>query len=80
MKQAPGQFDLEPETVEKDQKVFFDKELHDGWGSISYEIVTPPAMRSVLSEAHVPGKERFSFDSAACGRRNSARLPHWEVF
>ena len=39
--------------------VFLEQKLHDKWGSISYEIVTPFVMRSVLSEAHVPGKDGF---------------------
>ncbi|WP_297213035.1 hypothetical protein, partial [uncultured Flavonifractor sp.] len=38
---------------------FFDKRLHDGWGSISCEKVTPSVMRSVISEAHVPGNDGF---------------------
>ena len=41
---------------------------HGGRNSISCEIVAPSAMRSVISEAHVPGNDGFSFDSAACLR------------
>ena len=33
-------------------------------------------LSSVFSEAHVPGKNKTSFDSVVCGRRNSARLLH----
>src|SRR5699024_8223455 len=46
---------------------------HDGWGSISYEKVTPSAMRSVISHAHVLEHDVISVDSATCGWRNSAR-------
>ncbi len=35
--------------------------------SISDEIVGKYFMRSVISEAHVPGNDRFSFDSVICG-------------
>ena len=31
-------------------------------------------MRSVISDAHVAGNDGLLFDSAVCGRRNSARL------
>ena len=38
------------------------------------KMVVPSAMRSVISEAPVPGNDRASFSSCGCGRRNSARL------
>src|SRR5699024_5513110 len=50
------------------------EKLHGGRDSISCEIVVSSAMRSVISEAHVPGNDGFSFDSRGCGRGNSARL------
>ena len=45
------------ETVEKGTSAFFEKRLHGGRDSISFEIVAPPAMRSVISEAHVLGND-----------------------
>ena len=50
---------------------FFDKGLHDGQGSISFEKVTLPVMISVIFEALVPENDEISFHSVACGRRNS---------
>ncbi len=47
------------ETVEKGTSAFFDKRLHGVRDSISCEIVAPPAMRSVISEAHVLGNDGF---------------------
>ena len=42
-------------------------------GLIPSKKAAPPAMRIVFSEAHLPENDRFELDSAACGRRNSAR-------
>ena len=44
------------------------------------KMVVPSAMRSVISEAPVPGNDRASFSSCGCGRRNSARPPAGELF
>ena len=44
------------------------------WTSIPQGKVGPSCARGVISEAHVPGNDGFSFDSCGCGRRNSARL------
>ena len=68
------------QSVEKAAKPLFRERLHGGRGSISCEIVAPSAMRSVISEAHVPENDGFSFDSCGCGRRNSARLSLTEGF
>ena len=68
------------QRVEKAAKPLFRERLHGGRGSISCEIVAPSAMRSVISEAHVPENDGFSFDSCGCGRRNSARLSLTEGF
>ena len=77
------------QRVEKAARPLFRERLHGGRGSFSCEKVTSSAMRSVISEAHPPGgpllplrgnspcvlgNDRFSLYSAACGRRNSARL------
>lgn len=64
----------------KAQVPFSEKRLHGVWDSISCEIVAPPAMRSVISEAHVLGNDGFKLNSVACGRRNSARLHVGGVF
>ena len=45
----------------------FSRELHEMFPSISDEIVGKYFMRSVISEAHVPGNDRFSSDSVICG-------------
>ena len=44
------------------------------WTSIPQGKVGPSCASGVISEAHVPGNDGFSFDSCGCGRRNSARL------
>ena len=48
-----------PERVEKAAKPLFRERSHDGRGSFSCEKVTPSAMKSVISEAHVPGNDGF---------------------
>ena len=60
--------------VEEAPRGFFDRKLHDGQGSISWEKVAPSVMRSVISEAYSPRDDGYSLDSVFRGRRSSARL------
>ena len=48
-----------PERVEKAAKPLFRESSHGGRGSFSCEKVTPSAMKSVISKAHVPGNDGF---------------------
>ena len=45
----------------------FVRRPHSGRASFSCEKVSPSAMRRVISEAHVPGNDGFSFYSVICG-------------
>ena len=48
------------QPVKEAPRGFFDKKLHDGWGSLSWEKAAPSVMRSVISQAHVPRNDGFS--------------------
>ena len=65
-------------ALEKAQVPFSRRGLHGVWDSISCEIVASPAMRSVISEAHVLGNDGFKLNSVACGRRETLRGFTWE--
>ena len=52
-------------------KPLFRGEPHEIFASISCEIVGKNFVRSVISEAHVPGNDEIIFYSVVCGRRNS---------
>ena len=68
------------QTVEKVAEATFSREMRPRRTSIPDGKVGPPWARSVISEAHVPGNDGFSFDSCGYGRRNSARLSLKEGF
>ena len=51
--------DLEGRCLSKAALLLLREGLHGGRDSISCEIVAPSAMRRVISEAHVPGNDRF---------------------
>ena len=55
------------ELVEKGQRPFPTKELHDRQGSISGEKVALSVMRSVISEVHAPGNDVIGLYSVICG-------------
>ena len=78
--EPPGNSRGVPQRVEKVAKATFSREMRARWASIPGGKVGPSCARSVISEAHVPGKDRFSFSSCGCGRRNSARLSFVEGF
>ena len=55
------------ELVEKGQRPFPTKGLHDRQGLISGEKVALSVMRSVISEVHAPGNDVIELYSVICG-------------
>lgn len=48
------------QPVKEAPRGFFDKKLHDGWGSISWKKAALFVMRSVISQAYIPRNDGFS--------------------
>ncbi len=50
------------EAIEKVAALLFRERLHARWASIPYGKVGPPCVRSVITDAHVAGNDKFLFN------------------